>query len=132
MKLTTYATPVAEKNAVVDHCLDAYNQEHGAQEDVFPLSVIAESQQGQIVGGAIGRTWGQCAELQELAVMPDQRQQGVGTALMQQFELAARARGCTTVYLTTFSFQAPEFYQRLGFAIAHQIDGFTKGNSKYT
>jgi len=43
---------------------------------------------------------------------------------MAMLEQAAVERGATVVYLDTFSFQAPEFYRRCGYAVALRIDGF--------
>lgn len=34
-------------------------------------------------------------------------------------------------YLDTFSFQAPEFYRRCGYATALRIDGFADGIAKH-
>ena len=69
------------------------------------------------MGGAVGRSWGRCCEVQELWVDEMQRGRGIGTKLMGMVEAEARARGCTLVYLDTFTFQAPWLYQRLGFEI---------------
>ena len=39
----------------------------------------------------------------------------VGTRLLASFEDQARARGCTHVFVTSFTFQAPGFYERHGY-----------------
>ena len=48
-------------------------------------------------------------------VREDHRGTGVGTSAMTAFENEARSRGCTHVFVTSFTFQAPGFYQRLGY-----------------
>ena len=48
-------------------------------------------------------------------VHEDMRGTGVGASLMTAFEDEARKRGCTHVFVTSFTFQAPGFYQRLGY-----------------
>jgi GNAT superfamily N-acetyltransferase len=35
--------------------------------------------------------------------------------LLNAFEAEARARGCTHVFVTSFTFQAPAFYERHGY-----------------
>ena len=40
-------------------------------------------------------------------------------------------RGCTTCYLTTFSFQAPRLYRALGYQVAWEVKGFPQGIVKY-
>ena len=52
-------------------------------------------------------------------------------SLMRQVELNAIERGCNLLYLDTFSFQAPEFYYRLGYETACRLDGFPDGASKF-
>jgi len=38
-----------------------------------------------------------------------------GRRLMREAERVARKRGAALVYLNTFTFQAPEFYEKLGY-----------------
>jgi hypothetical protein len=49
---------------------------------------------------------------------------------VQLFEAQARARGCRTYYLETFSFQARPFYERLGYAVELEIRGYAPGIAK--
>lgn len=114
---------------VVDDGLDAHNA--ASVIGVLPLACMAHGAQGQVLGGALGRTWGECAELQQLWVQPELRGQGLGRALMQRFEAAAARRGVRRVYLTTFSFQAPSFYAALGYVEQACIKGFGGGHVKY-
>jgi len=83
------------------------------------------------LGGAVGRTWGEAAELQQLWVAKDLRGRGVGARLLSLFEAAARQRGCRLVYLDTFTFQAPDFYLKQGYETACRFDGFPGGISKF-
>ena len=108
-----------EDAAAVDDGLAEANQATPLQ-DVRRLSALARHQ-GEIVGGAIGRTWGQCCELQQLWVSTEHRRRGVGSRLLQAFERRAQERGCRLVYLDTFSFQAPVFYKAHGYAVAHEV-----------
>ena len=43
-------------------------------------------------------------------------------------ETEALARGCTQVVLSTHSFQAPDLYQRLGYRIYGEVDGYPAGH----
>jgi len=116
----------------VDAGLDEYNLAEPAIHQVRQLSVFARDELGQVKGGAVGRTWGQCCELQQLWVAEERRGQGIGAALMERFELEASHRGCTLAYLETFSFQAHPFYERNGYSVALKTKGFTQGVVKYT
>ena len=70
--------------------------------------------------------------MQRLWVDAAHRQGGVGTRLVRRFEDRAMTRGCRTFYLDTFTFQAPAFYRKLGYATALEIDGFAPGVVRYT
>ena len=132
LRLSIHAPASMSALAVVDAGLDEHNVAESALADVRPLHVIAERVDGAVAGGAIGRTWGECCELQQLWVEPGARSRGIGTRLIQSFEDAARARGCVLVYLETFSFQAPEFYQAHGYSQVLKVGGFTRGVVKFT
>lgn len=120
-----------EDGRVVDQGLDNSNAAAAPLHEVRPLSCFARLEDGAVVGGAIGRTWGRCCELQRLWVHPAHRHLGMGTRLVRQFEEAAAARGCSTFYLDTFSFQARPFYERLGYEARLEIGGFAPGVIKY-
>ena len=70
---------------------------------------------GELVAGISGWTWGQAAGIGMTWVREDQRGTGVGASLLAAFESEALDRGCTHVFATSFTFQAPGFYQRLGY-----------------
>jgi GNAT superfamily N-acetyltransferase len=52
------------------------------------------------------------------------RRQGEGRRLMGELEAEAVRNGCKGVYLDTFTFQAPDFYAKLGFQEFGRIAGF--------
>ncbi len=122
--------PPAE-TAIVDAGLDAYNDAAAPVRDVRPLSSFARLPTGEVIGGAVGRTWGRCCELQQLWVAEGHRAQGIASRLLRQFEKRAQTRGCDTFYLTTLSFQAPGFYRKHGYASATEISGYPQGITKH-
>jgi GNAT superfamily N-acetyltransferase len=121
-----------EDAAVVDHGLGQSNESAAPLHEVRPLACFARAADGTVLGGAVGRTWGVCCELQQLWVAPEHRRHGLGAALVRRFEAAAMARGCRTAYLETFSFQAPQLYRSLGYEVRLALHGFSAGIVKYT
>lgn len=118
--------------AAVDEGLESHNHEAAPRlAEVSRIAAFARDSSGQLIGGAVGRTWGACCELLQLWVRVEHRNAGVGSRLVQEFESAARARGCRVFYLTTLSFQAPDFYRRHGYVVLAQIDGYPEGIVKY-
>ena len=53
----------------------------------------------------------------------DQRGTGVGSRLLAQFEQAAVERGARRVFVTSFTFQAPGFYEKHGYSEIFRWDG---------
>jgi len=70
---------------------------------------------GELLAGLSGWTWGQAAGIGLTWVHAEHRRSGLGSALLAAFEEEARRRGCTHVFVTSFTFQAPDFYQRHGY-----------------
>lgn len=67
----------------------------------------------------------------EMLVVPERlRGQGVGRQLMDEAEQQARAHRCTGIWLDTFSFQAPGFYEKLGFSVFGEIPDYPPGHSR--
>lgn len=116
---------------VVDGGLDEYNRSAAWLDGVRPLAAFATSSDERIVGGAVGRTWGRCCELLQLWVEPASRHRGIGSELLKRFEAHGRSRGCNVFYLTTLSFQAPDFYVRAGYRPLAEITGYPQGIAKY-
>ncbi len=129
---STHATPLAEAAAVVDKGIGSFNDAAAPLHEVRGLFVFARAADGAVLGGAIGRTWGQNCELQQLWVAEEQRRRGLGRELLRHFEAETRRRACTLIYLETWSFQAPRFYEKLGYRGVLEVAGFGPGLVKYT
>jgi GNAT superfamily N-acetyltransferase len=100
--------------------------------DVRHLSCFARDASGHAIAGAVGRTWGENAELQQIWLPDSLRKHGLGSNLLSEFEAAARQRGCKLVYLETWSFQARGFYEKNGYRVVLEISGFADSLSKFT
>lgn len=117
----------ADAVQVVDDGIGRFNAAAAPLHEVQALGCFVRDAADAVLGGAVGRTWGACFELQQLWVHDGRRGQGLGRALLQRFEAAAAARGCTRGYLVTWSFQAPAFYARHGWREVHRIEGYGHG-----
>jgi GNAT superfamily N-acetyltransferase len=96
--------------------LDAFNaaatgEVPGSRE----LTVRLLDSSRELVGGVSGWTWGVAAGIAMAWVREGDRGCGAGARMLTAFEDAARGRGCTHVFVTSFTFQAPAFYERHGY-----------------
>jgi GNAT superfamily N-acetyltransferase len=95
--------------------LDRHNT--AATPEVAPAAelTVRVDADGELLAGASGWTWGEAAGIAMTWVHDEHRGAGLGTALLDAFENEARRRGCTHVFVTSFTFQAPDFYRRRGY-----------------
>ena len=82
---------------------------------------------GSVVGGISGWTWGDCCELQNLWVDPRLRGRGLATRLLAAAEAEAATRGCTQTVHFTYAFQARDFYERNGYELLARVKDFPTG-----
>ncbi len=109
--------------------LIAYNHEAGGPSGYAPVAVTVRDTEGAIAGGL----WGYISYgylFVELLCMGPARGQGIGTAVMALAEEEARRHGCVGIWLDTFTFQAPEFYQKLGFTAFGRIADHPPGQAR--
>lgn len=91
-----------------------FNATQTGHRDYAQLAFVAEIN-GAAVGTVAGYSWGGYCELRQLWVDEAHRGKGLGHGLMKRAIDEARSRGCSAIFLFTFSFQAPDFYAGLGF-----------------
>ena len=116
---------------VIRDGLNAYNDEVTGYSDRRPLVVtVKDPETGEILGGATGRTSLGMLYV-ELVYLPRHlRGTGLGTRILTMMEEEGRRRGCRTAMLFTISFQAPEFYRRLGWRVFGEIQCDPPGTSR--
>jgi GNAT superfamily N-acetyltransferase len=107
-----------------------YNRAHTGYGDGEGLGFVVD-RDGARIGAAAGYSWGGICELRQVWVREDHRGQGLGSALVGAAIDEARRRGCAWVLLSTYDFQAPEFYKRLGFAVVAEIKDKPLGHSEF-
>ena len=76
---------------------------------------VTLQQRGGIVGGLSGYTWMSWLYVDLLWISDEHRGKNFARSLITKAETEARKRGVRNVYLSTFSFQAPGFYKKLGY-----------------
>ena len=122
--------PAAADLDAVEAGLTAFNTRHIGVADASPMAVFAR-RDGVVVGGATGRTQWEWLFVKYLWVSDEVRGEGLGAHLLGKAEAAARERGCVAVWLDTFSFQAPRFYERLGYRQFGLLDDFPPGRARH-
>jgi GNAT superfamily N-acetyltransferase len=110
--------------------LNQHNQGVGLSYCPEPVHFFLVDENNNVRGGLLGSTNWDWLRIDILAIDPALRGQQFGRQLMQLAEVQARERGCKMAYVDTFSFQALPFYQKLGYEIFGQLDGFPGEHSR--
>ena len=117
------------KQVVVDQ-LDAYNIAITGFSQYSPVNLFLRDAGDEVMGGLLGAIWGGALYVRILWVSEALRGQGFGQRLMETAERRAVERGCRHVFLDTFSFQAPGFYEKLGYRTYATADNWPMGQDR--
>lgn len=109
----------------------AHNAVHLGAANAKPLAVAARDAQSRLCGGVSGRTVYRQFLIDLLWVTEDARGCGLGRQLMAAAEAEARRRGCIAAQVDTLAFQAPGFYERLGFETVGRVSGLPDSPERY-
>jgi GNAT superfamily N-acetyltransferase len=111
--------------------LYAFNKASTPHKQWQPVLFCLRDEDDVLCGGISGHLWGGWLHVEVLWVREGLRDQGFGRSLLAQAEAYAFDQGCRDVYLTTFEFQAPEFYQELGYESVGKIADYPRGSNYY-
>ena len=100
--------------------------------DGLSFSATQRDGAGAIRGGISGYTWAGCCYISYLWVGQAQRGHGLGAALLSAAEEHARSMRCTVVFVATHNFQAPDFYEHMGYVRQSLIRDHPVGHASMT
>ena len=106
----------ADWNFVQDQ-LHTFNMQTTGYDDYRPIAIFARDEAGVIIAGLTAFTWGGTLRIEYVWVHEQWRKHGYGKRMGEAAEQEAIARGCKQAVLATHSFQAPDFYPKLGYSL---------------
>jgi ribosomal protein S18 acetylase RimI-like enzyme len=107
--------------------IDEFNAQTTGYFDAALLAGCIRNNAEEVIAGFSGHSWGGSCELANLWVHAQYRGRGFGALLLRAAEAEAIKRGCAQIVLATHSFQAPGFYERMGYEQRYSIAGQPKG-----
>lgn len=120
-----------EINRVIEDGLGHFNRAAGGPSAGRELLLgLFDATSGEALGGLVGRTSYGILYIDKLFVPETSRGSGVGRELLRAAESEAVARGCVSAMLFTYSFQAPGFYLREGYAELGRVEGGDHGRDR--
>lgn len=116
-KLTPFVNDPGEELEFAVDQLRKYNRSFTGPFESEHFGFIAKNDSEEVVGAVHGNTEWEWVFIKHLWVSEDFRGMELGSELMETIIQEANRRGRYKYYLSTFEFQAPEFYKKLGFEI---------------
>ncbi|SEA25743.1 Acetyltransferase (GNAT) family protein [Thalassobacillus cyri] len=95
------------------------------------IGFLLKDEEGIVKGGITGNMFWHHMHIEFLWVDKSLRGKGYGRELLRKLEEFAVESECRLIYLDTFSFQAPDFYQNNGFQVFGVIEDHPKGFNQY-
>ena len=83
----------------------------------FEEYCFAAEENSKIIGVITGRAYYNEVHIGDLIIDEKYRHMNIGTKLVKTVEEAFKGKGYGKITLTTFGFQAPEFYKKLGYSL---------------
>lgn len=116
-RLSFEKNPSWEERDFVDERLGEYNAPFFGNPSWDYFGIFVRDGEDTIRAGLIGNCYAGWLTISLLWVHAALRRAGVGSGLMAEAERFALSRSCHSAWVDTFSFQAPDFYKRLGYQV---------------
>lgn len=131
LTITLDTSPKPEDVAQVRTGLMAFNEAAVGNASFQPLALYVRDDAGAIRGGLVGYLAWRWLSIDLLWLDQSLRGQGYGGALLAEAERTARAAGCVAARLDTYEFQARPFYERNGYHVYGELEGYPAGTRQY-
>lgn len=116
---------------VIGRGVGTYNKEQAGDNQFQRLCYVLQENSEEILGGVISEVYWEWLYIDLLWVKEELRGRGYGRQLMETVENKAREQGAKNAYLDTFSFQAPVFYEKLGYQVYGKLQDFPPGQERF-
>jgi GNAT superfamily N-acetyltransferase len=130
MRTELVANPTVEELKALEDGLAEHARPFAGPHDMLPVAILARDGRGEVVAGLYGHTvWG-WLQVKYLWVSQGLRRSGLGRRIMEAAESEASKRGCHAALVDTIDFQAPGFYEKLGYRVFGKLENFPRGHTR--
>ena len=124
-------TPTSDETEFIVQQLLKFNSRCAGEGNFKALTIFLRDADENLVGGLLGATYWQWLYIDIFWIHESCRGEGYGDTLLAAAEQEAVRRGCKYAHLDTFSFQAPEFYQKRGYVVFGELPDFPQGYHRF-
>lgn len=129
LKIVPNNGPTEIEQASILRALRQFNRSQASPDPQGSFAVTLQNDEGSVVGGLWAEYGYDWMFIKYLVVPESERGKGTGSTMMKQAEDRARELGLFGIWVDTFSFQAPGFYEKLGFEKFGAIENFPRGQA---
>lgn len=101
---------------IIDDEFNKYASKNGVNCDYKTFSFIAD-EDSKFVGLITGHSYYKEVQIENLIILEEYRHKHVGSTLVKAVEDYFKDKGFENINLTTYGFQAPEFYKKCGYQV---------------
>lgn len=131
MNIEVLQNPEKELIDYLDKKIADFNWVNWEVSERLPLAVQIKDDNGIVIAGAAGRTFGDWLLINTLWVSDELRGQHMGSQVLGEIEAAGKKRGCIKCLLDTLNFQAMPFYEKHGYKTQWIQKDYPKTGCKY-
>lgn len=115
---------------LIDQEFNKYAKKYDITVDYRDFCYVAKDDD-KLMGIIVGHSYYKEVHITDLIVMEEYRSKGVGSELVRKVEEEVKNLGFENINLTTYAFQAPEFYMKMGFEVEHVRKSSDERLTKY-
>ena len=101
---------------IIDSEFNKYAEKNGVNCNYISFAFVAK-EDNKIVGIITGKSYYKEIHISDLIVLEEYRNKHIGSKLIEKVEEFYKNKGFENINLTTYEFQAPEFYKKCGFNV---------------
>lgn len=101
---------------IIDTEFNKYATKNGVTCNYQPFNFIAK-ENDKVVGIITGHSYYNEVHIGDLIIFEEYRNKHIGTKLVKTVEEHYKNKGFENINVTTYNFQAPEFYKKCGFEV---------------
>ena len=111
--------------------LSPHHQASRAKTTKKHLSLGVFDDGAALIGGLLGQLHWQWLKIDELFIHDAHRKKGLGSQLVYEAMEISLEHECQMAMVSTFSFQARAFYEKLGFIVTGELRDYPPGESLF-
>lgn len=102
--------------SMIDNEFNKFATKNGVTCNYMSFAFVAK-EDNKIVGIITGNSYYKEVHISDLIILEEYRNKQIGSKLVETVESYYKDKGLENINLTTYGFQAPEFYKKCGFKV---------------